>query len=238
MENKYRLILLVIVSILMFSILYYTNIIETVVKKEDSSKENGEQNLNSVILIEVDKNRLSLVDKNNGEIISTYSIATGKENSPTPLGSFKIIKKAVWGEGFGSGWLGLDIPWGNYGIHGTNKPGSIGSNASAGCVRMRNADIEDLYDKVKLHTRVIIINGEYGIFGNGFRILRPGDRGADVLEVQKRLNQEGFYLGEFDGIYGEEMKKALIDFLKHKDIPLTDKIDEEIYKELKIILMD
>lgn len=238
MNKKCRYFALIIALIVIFSIRYYTNIIETVVRKESIYKENTAESLTNVILIEVDKKKLSLVDISNGDIISTYSIATGKDNSPTPLGNFKIIKKAVWGEGFGSGWLGLDIPWGNYGIHGTNKPGSIGSNASAGCIRMRNPDIEDLYDKVKLDTRVIIRNGDYGIFGNGFRILKPGDRGSDVLEVQKRLNQAGFYLSEFDGIYGEEMKKSLIDFLNHKNIPLTDKIGEEIYKELNIILME
>ena len=52
---------------------------------------------------------------------------------------------------------------------------------------MRNSDVEDLYDKVNIGTKVIITNGPYGPFAYGYRDLRPGDRGADVLEVQKRL---------------------------------------------------
>lgn len=190
------------------------------------------------ILIEVQEKRLSLIDREDEKILDTYTIATGKSSNPTPLGSFRIIEKAHWGEGFGSRWLGLDVPWGIYGIHGTNQPSSIGASVSAGCVRMRNSDVEDLYDKVSADTQVVIMNGLYGPFGHGFRTLKPGDRGADVLEVQKRLSLEGYYKDSLDGIYGEAMKKSLIDFLRSKDFPLTDKIDEDIYNELGIVLMD
>lgn len=190
------------------------------------------------ILIEVDRKKLSLIDRENEKILDTYTIASGKPSSPTPLGSYLVVEKAQWGEGFGSRWMGLDVPWGIYGIHGTNQPGSIGGNVSAGCVRMRNSDVEDLYDKISVNTPVVIMNGEFGPFGQGFRTLKPGDRGADVLEVQKRLSKLGFYSSSFDGIYGEGMKRALIDFLKSKDITLTDKINHNIYKELGIILMD
>lgn len=239
MKTKYLIFILFISIIAIFITSCYNipiNTVKNVIRY--FQKDNIEANQDVIILIEIDKKRLSLINTKYENIISTYPIASGKENSPTPLGSFQIIKKSSWGEGFGSRWLGLNVPWGMYGIHGTNKPGSIGSNASAGCIRMINSDIEDLYDKVSVNTNVVIMNGDYGPFGSGFRTLKPGDRGADVLEVQKRLKQEGFYLGEFDGIYGEEMKKALIDFLKYNNIPLTDKIDEAIYKNLKIILMD
>src|SRR5699024_8332168 len=100
------------------------------------------------ILIEVDNKRLSVIDLKTNEIIKTYVVATGKQESPTPLGTFEIVEKARWGGGFGSRWIGLDVPWGKYGIHGTNKPDSIGFNTSAGCIRMRNKDIEDLYNLV------------------------------------------------------------------------------------------
>lgn len=193
---------------------------------------------NYTILIEVDKKQLKLVDRENESIIRTYPIATGKPSSPTPLGTFKIIEKAQWGEGFGTRWMGLNVPWGTYGIHGTNKPGSIGGNLSAGCIRMRNKDVEELYSMVKHNTIVTIINGPYGHFGQGFRELRPGDRGADVLEVQKRLAQRGYYEGSLDGIYGEGMKAALIRYLKENNISLTDKVNYKIYSVLDIILME
>lgn len=191
-----------------------------------------------IILVEVDRKQLKLVDKENEEIIKAYPIASGRPNSPTPLGTFRIIEKGEWGEGFGTRWMGLDVPWGNYGIHGTNKPSSIGGNLSKGCIRMRNKDIEELYSLVNPDTLVVIMNGLYGSFGEGFRELRPGDRGSDVLEVQKRLGQRGYYEGSLDGIYGEGMKSALIKFLRDNNIPLTDRIDQSIYSSLDIILMD
>ena len=41
-------------------------------------------------------------------------------------------------------------------IHGTNNPGSIGGFVSAGCIRMNNADILDLYNRVRVGTRVVM----------------------------------------------------------------------------------
>jgi len=193
---------------------------------------------NYTILVEVHNKQLKLIDRENEKVIKTYPIATGKPSSPTPLGTFKIVEKAQWGEGFGTRWLGLNVPWGKYGIHGTNRPETIGGNLSAGCIRMRNRDVEELYSMVGHNTTVVIINGLYGPFGQGFRVLKPGDRGSDVLEVQKRLKQKGYYEGGLDGIYGESMKAAYINFLKDNNLPLTDKISGEIYQKLGIILME
>jgi lipoprotein-anchoring transpeptidase ErfK/SrfK len=43
-----------------------------------------------------------------------------------------------------------------YRIHGTNQPWTIGSAVSSGCIRMRNEDVTDLYERVKVGTRVIV----------------------------------------------------------------------------------
>ena len=43
-----------------------------------------------------------------------------------------------------------------YAIHGTNRPDSIGSFASYGCIRMLNADVLDLYHRVSVGTRVVV----------------------------------------------------------------------------------
>jgi lipoprotein-anchoring transpeptidase ErfK/SrfK len=40
-------------------------------------------------------------------------------------------------------------------IHGTNNPGSVGGFVSAGCIRMHNRDIMDLYGRVHVGTRVV-----------------------------------------------------------------------------------
>ena len=61
---------------------------------------------------------------------------------------------------------GLDNPLGAralylgstlYRIHGSNEPWTIGTNVSSGCIRMRNADVEDLYGRVKIGTKVVVI---------------------------------------------------------------------------------
>lgn len=54
------------------------------------------------------------------------------------------------------GTRALVLDRGQYAIHGTNKPSSIGTFASYGCVRMHNADIQDLYDRVGVGTTVVV----------------------------------------------------------------------------------
>ena len=44
-----------------------------------------------------------------------------------------------------------------YRIHGTNEPGTIGQNVSSGCIRMMNEDVTDLYERVRVGTRVRVI---------------------------------------------------------------------------------
>jgi lipoprotein-anchoring transpeptidase ErfK/SrfK len=44
-----------------------------------------------------------------------------------------------------------------YRIHGSNEPWTIGQNVSSGCIRMRNADVIDLYDRVKVGTKVVVL---------------------------------------------------------------------------------
>jgi lipoprotein-anchoring transpeptidase ErfK/SrfK len=46
---------------------------------------------------------------------------------------------------------------GEYAIHGTNSPGSIGRFVSHGCIRMHNADIMELYARVGVGTRVVVL---------------------------------------------------------------------------------
>jgi hypothetical protein len=46
-----------------------------------------------------------------------------------------------------------------YRIHGTNQPSTIGSFVSSGCVRLTNEDVEDLYRRVMVGTRVIVLPG-------------------------------------------------------------------------------
>jgi lipoprotein-anchoring transpeptidase ErfK/SrfK len=49
------------------------------------------------------------------------------------------------------------LGWGEYRIHGTNAPHTIGSAASSGCFRMHNADAIDLFDRVHIGAPVIVL---------------------------------------------------------------------------------
>lgn len=93
----------------------------------------------------------------NGTVHKVYPIAVGKASTPTPKGTFKIVNRELHPGGpFGVRWLGLNAPNGNYGIHGTNNPSSIGKNVSDGCIRMYNKDVLELSNLVPIGTTVKI----------------------------------------------------------------------------------
>ena len=91
--------------------------------------------------------------------------------------------------------MGLNVPWGKFGIHGTLDPYSVGWASSHGCIRMNNSDVAELYSMVPIGTKVVIVNGVYREFGTGFRDLKSGMYGSDVMEIQKKLKELGFFTG-------------------------------------------
>ena len=120
--------------------------------------------------IVVDKSQNTLLLMSNGDIIKRYTVSTGKDISQTPAGEFTITSKLVNPVWFhrgvvvppespenvlGTRWLGFNVT--GYGIHGTVDPNTIGSHETAGCVRLRNNEVEELYDLVKVGTPVVII---------------------------------------------------------------------------------
>lgn len=106
------------------------------------------------IIVNVGAKRLTVYK--NGNIFREYIVATGKPETPTPIGNFEIINKEIDPGGpYGTRWLGLSAK--GYGIHGTNNPASIGTAASNGCIRMYNEDIEALFDITVVGTPVRIL---------------------------------------------------------------------------------
>lgn len=125
----------------------------------------------------VDRGATSLTLYKNLEVAKTYEVAIGKIGYDTPTGLYSIQNKQVdpaWHVP-DSEWAGklagqvippgdsrnpLKARWmgiiGGAGIHGTADEGSIGSAASHGCVRMRVADVIDLFDRVEVGTPVYI----------------------------------------------------------------------------------
>jgi len=118
----------------------------------------------------IDKKTNQLHYFKDGKLLRTFPVATGRHPSFTPEGNFTVVVKLVNPyysklgipggspeNPLGVRWLGLSIGGGSvYGIHGTNNPASIGTYASAGCIRMHNRDVIWLYDNTPLGTPVTI----------------------------------------------------------------------------------
>lgn len=122
------------------------------------------------IIVNKANNKLAFIDDN--EVQEILPVGTGKTQELTPEGLFTVKVKAVnpyyrkknipGGDPrnpLGSRWIGFDARNTDgriYGIHGTNQPESIGKFISNGCVRMHKSDVERLYEKVPVGTKVLI----------------------------------------------------------------------------------
>ncbi|MBE5786368.1 MAG: hypothetical protein E7324_02380 [Clostridiales bacterium] len=191
------------------------------------------------MLIWVDLELLRLTVYENGREIARFPIAAGARETPSPVGVFHVNRKFETSlSGFGTRFLGLDVPWGDYGIHGTNRPASIGSHASHGCIRMTVKDAEKLYRMIPRGTKVVIDGGASGPFLSVLRTLKEGDRGADVMQLQRRLIQKGFLAGTADGVFGPATRRAVIAARKALDLPPGDSADGLFMRKFGIILFD
>ncbi len=184
--------------------------------------------------IYIDLSEYNLYLFKDGVLQNIYPIAGGKEETPSPYGVWKVISKGKWGKGFGGYWLGLNVPWGKYGIHGTTRPGSIGQGASHGCIRMFSKNAEELWKTVPYNTPVLITKGAYSPFGLHPRTLVPGDTGADVMYVQMILKKKGLYIWDIDGIYGDAMKDAIFKLQEQAGIPPHNEIDKQTLKAIGV----
>jgi lipoprotein-anchoring transpeptidase ErfK/SrfK len=130
-------------------------------------------------IVTIDRGNFKLRLFKNLKLSKTYGVAVGMAAYPTPTGLYSIANKAV-----NPAWTAPNSPWaGAYanetvpggsaenplkarwmgivngvGIHGTGAEGSIGSRASHGCIRMRVADVIDLYPRVPVGSPVLIGN--------------------------------------------------------------------------------
>lgn len=190
-----------------------------------------------IIHVDVAQKRLTLFS--NDVIIKSYAVATGARDTPTPVGVFTITHRFS-GEmcGFGTCFLGLNVPWGNYGIHGTNKPESIGTNASHGCIRMEVADAEELFALVPNGTKVVIENSPYGELGSSLRVLKNGDCSAAVRAVQRKLKALGFYHGWPDGIFSAGTQRAVDAARKVYGLSPNGLVDWALYHKLGLSLFE
>jgi hypothetical protein len=100
-----------------------------------------------------------------GVLHQSFPVATGRPSLPTPTGFFLVGGKDVmypqsdWGSFRMRIYREDKYPhhWSGYAVHGTNRPTSIGTEASHGCLRMFNQDVTALYPQVALGTPLLIV---------------------------------------------------------------------------------
>jgi lipoprotein-anchoring transpeptidase ErfK/SrfK len=119
------------------------------------------------ILVSIPDRKLAVLES--GRVVKIFQTAVGAPRTPSPAGTFKIVQRIpdpTWytkgkivppgkSNPLGPRWLGLSLK--GYGIHGTSNPASIGRNASHGCIRMRNRDVEELFDMVAVGDEVELL---------------------------------------------------------------------------------
>ena len=119
------------------------------------------------IVVSIPDRKLAVLEA--GRVMKIFPTAVGAPKSPSPTGSYTIVLRLTdptwYGKGkivrpgksspIGTRWLGLSVK--GYGIHGTNNPASIGHNASHGCIRLRNQDIEQLFGMVSVGDAVELV---------------------------------------------------------------------------------
>lgn len=182
------------------------------------------------IVINLDQRTLTVYA--DGKPYKKFPVAIGKSETPSPIGEWRIIHKATgWGTGFGTRWLGLNVPWGIYGIHGTNKPWSIGSAASHGCFRMHNKHVEEIFAWVKVGTPITV---EGNIQITHPRLLEKGHSGQDVVLIQQKLRAEKFLWTPADGRFGPATERALILYQLLSGLPATGQIDKVLWQKMLI----
>ncbi|MBN8190865.1 L,D-transpeptidase [Bacillus sp. NTK074B] len=123
------------------------------------------------VIVNKENNQLAFIS--DARIQGTFPVATGKTAELTPEGLFNVTvkaknpyyrKKNIPGgdprNPLGSRWIGFDAKGTDgriYGIHGTNQPTSIGKYISNGCIRMHTHNVEYLFNKVPIGTKVLVV---------------------------------------------------------------------------------
>jgi L,D-transpeptidase ErfK/SrfK len=123
-------------------------------------------------------------DKDGQRIVITHPIGIGKVGWATPVGQTRVVskRKDPWwtppasvrrehaeegdplpprvppGPDNPLGAYAMNLGWSSILIHGTNKPAGVGMRASHGCIRLYPEDIESLFERIPIGTRVTVVN--------------------------------------------------------------------------------
>ena len=159
------------------------------------------------LVLNVPECRVYLVHQ--GAVERDYPVAVSAPDKPVPIGLTQVVSKQknpTWfvpasiqkemakngqrvktkvapgpRNPLGPRWIGF---WnGSFGMHGTNAPSSIGHYASHGCVRFREADIKDLYDRVWIGTPIRVVYQP---------VLLAADQGSVFMSAYPDIYKSGY----------------------------------------------
>ncbi len=139
-------------------------------KKQQAAEK--KEKLSRKIVINIPSRKLHLIE--DGSVVKSFFVGVGRPGFMTPVGKHQVIRKILnpgWenpykakgaskirpggGNPLGTRWIGFkQTERGEFGIHGTNRPGSVGKFSSHGCVRMQISQAEFVFSQVELGTPV------------------------------------------------------------------------------------
>ena len=120
------------------------------------------------IVVSLHSRMLAVVEDD--RVLRIFPVAVGAPASPSPVGTFTVVNRVANPTYYGSDgttiqpgaanpvgtrWMGLSAK--GYGIHGTDQPRSIGRAKSHGCIRLRNEDVEQLFELVRTGDTVELV---------------------------------------------------------------------------------
>ncbi len=189
------------------------------------------------IIVNLPSRTIELFKSN--KVVKKFPIAIGKTSTPTPLGKFSVISKDVnpiWyppGKEYyvlsgpdnplGYRWIGF---YGNYGIHGTNAPWSIGHAVSNGCIRMHEEDVEELFELVELDMAVNVTYDRVKVYETDQHVLYaktyPDVYGYKDLEMNDI--RQALHPYDLDSLISPSLMQQILSG-ENENIALAAKID-------------
>ncbi|QCX34254.1 hypothetical protein FDN13_11390 [Caloramator sp. E03] len=189
----------------------------------------------SIEVLKPVKNISLLIDEYTGKIYvlydnkitKSYIIKDCMAYSSFPEGNWAVNGKYVWNHSFG---IIINTGWGYYIIHGENHAFKINNNAILGCIKLLNKDMLEIYKDVQYGTQIRI--EKYNKIFNKYKVLKVGDIGWEVFEIQNKLKKLGYYSGYPNGIYDNNLKASVNNYQKNNGLEVKSCFGYDFYNNL------
>lgn len=201
-------------------LLFCTTLWQGTLVDEDGQRQPAVPALSSsfAIVISLDEQLLRVFDQ--GVCVYEYAVGFDISSGAVPVGEFRVVSKQVNWQGVeGNYLLHLNVPWGEFGIHGIEEAKSY-EVEDHGCFRLSPADGMELWGVIPVGTGVTITGS------GGARTVPPintqsGSASQAIVYLQQDLNARGFWCGPRDGYYGAVTVDAVRYYQALSFLPVT-----------------